>query len=395
MQNQYHRIQLLPGKERSLRNRHPWVFSGAIQSGKKEGQEGGLVEVFDSEGDYLATGHFHHGTIMVRVISFEQRSIDQEFWNEKIAKAFALRRVLDLPVLGLTDAFRLVHGEGDGLPGLIVDVYGDTAVIQAHSAGMRLSLQQIATALQAVPNLGLNNIYDKSSEFSDQPTSHANGWLKGEGDETVIRENGNLFMVNWREGQKTGFFLDQRDNRALLAHYANGKNVLNTFCYSGGFSMYALKAGAQHVTSVDSSRKAMDWTQRNVELNAFKTNRHTAVCDDVNDYLKQTPNGLHDLIILDPPAFAKHLSAADKAVVGYRNLNETAIRKIAPGGVIFTFSCSQAIDKQLFRKTVFTAAAKTGRDVRILHQLSQGADHPINLYHPEGEYLKGLVLRID
>jgi 23S rRNA (cytosine1962-C5)-methyltransferase len=260
---------------------------------------------------------------------------------------------------------------------------------------MRLSLQQIATALQAVPNLGLNNIYDKSSEFSDQPTSHANGWLKGEGDETVIRENGNLFMVNWREGQKTGFFLDQRDNRALLAHYANGKNVLNTFCYSGGFSMYALKAGAQHVTSVDSSRKAMDWTQRNVELNAFETNRHTAVCDDVNAYLKQTPNGLHDLIILDPPAFAKHLSAADKAVVGYRNLNETAIRKIAPGGIIFTFSCSQAIDKQLFRKTVFTAAAKTGRDVRILHQLSQGADHPINLYHPEGEYLKGLVLRID
>lgn len=395
MQNQYHRIQLLPGKERSLKNRHPWVFSGAIQSGKKEGQEGGLVEVFDSEGSFLATGHFHHGTIMVRVISFEQRTIDQQFWNEKIAQAFDLRKQLNLPIKGKTDAFRLVHGEGDGLPGLIIDVYGDTAVIQAHSAGMRLSIQQIATALQSVQDLALNNIYDKSAEFSDQPTTHANGCLIGGGDETVVSENGHLFLVNWRDGQKTGFFLDQRDNRLLLAQYASGKNVLNTFCYSGGFSMYALKAGAQHVTSVDSSRKAMDWTQRNAELNAFESSRHTAVCDDVNTYLKQVPNGLHDLIILDPPAFAKHLSAADKAVVGYRNLNETAIRKIAPGGILFTFSCSQAIDKQLFRKTIFTAAAKTGRNVRILHQLSQGADHPISLYHPEGEYLKGLVLRID
>ena len=391
----YHRLTLHPGKERSLKNRHPWVFSGAIQSNKKDLVEGCLVEVFDHQGHFLAIGHFHHGTIMVRVISFDQRTIDQDFWNEKIIEAFQLRKTLQLPVKEITNVYRLIHGEGDGLPGLIVDIYDQTAVIQAHSEGMRQSIGEIASALKSVRELDLTCIYDKSAEFSDAPASYPTDWLMGTGEETVVIENSHRFLVNWREGQKTGFFIDQRDNRKLLAQYVHGKNVLNTFCYSGGFSIYALQAGASHVTSVDSSRKAMDWTEKNVQLNAPDCPNHTAICDDVNAYLKQMEQDQHDLIILDPPAFAKHLSAMERAVVGYRNLNETAIRKIKKGGILFTFSCSQAIDKQLFRKTVFTAAAKTGRSIRILHQLSQGPDHPINLYHPEGEYLKGLVLKID
>lgn len=391
----YKRLILHAGKERSLRNRHPWVFSGAIQSNKKDESEGNIVEVFDHQGHYLATGHFHHGTIMVRVISFEQRIIDQDFWNEKIKDAFQLRKSLSLPLPGKTTAYRLIHGEGDGLPGLVVDIYDQTAVIQAHSEGMRLSIKQISSALQSISEIGIINIYDKSAEFSDDPSIYPTAWLLGSGEESIITENGHQFIVNWKDGQKTGFFLDQRDNRQLLSQFANGKNVLNTFCYSGGFSVYALKAGATQVTSVDSSRRAMDWTEKNVLLNMPDCSNHFAICDDVNSYLKHSEDNIHDLIVLDPPAFAKHLSAVDRAVVGYRNLNETAIRKIKKGGVLFTFSCSQAIDKQLFRKTVFMAAAKTGRSVRILYQLSQGADHPINLYHPEGEYLKGLVLKVD
>lgn len=391
----YKKLHLHPGKDRSLRNRHPWVFSGAIRSDKKEIQEGELVEIFDHENNFLATGHFHHGTIMVRIISFEQVHIDQNFWNSKIHQAFQLRGELQLPQPNITNAYRLIHGEGDGLPGLIIDVYHHTAVIQAHSEGMRRSIPEIAKAIESTNGTGIQNIYDKSSEFSDNPAAYENQWLAGSGDETIALESGFSFLVNWKEGQKTGFFLDQRENRELLALYAKERDVLNTFCYSGGFSIYALMAGAKQVTSVDSSRKAVDWTDRNVQLNMPAANNHNSVCDDVISYLKQSASGQHDLIILDPPAYAKHLSAVDRAVIGYRNLNETAIRKIRKGGIIFTFSCSQAIDKQLFRKTIFSAAAKTGRNVRILHQLSQGPDHPISLYHPEGEYLKGLVLKID
>lgn len=390
----YQKLTLHPGKDRSLRNRHPWVFSGAIKSKKDSIEEGTLVEVFDCDGNYLATGHFHHGTIMVRVVSFNQRIINQEFWNEKIKAAAELRKLLQLPSHKLTNAYRLIHGEGDGLPGLVIDIYGDTAVIQAHSEGMRQSLEDISTALQNT-DLQLKHIFNKSSEFSERPENNPNGPLYGDATHGVIHENGRNFLVNWKEGQKTGFFLDQRDNRQLLAKYASGKSVLNTFCYSGGFSIYALTAGAKQVTSIDSSKKAIDWTMQNVELNAPDNSNHQAICEDVSVFLKNMDSGTYDVIILDPPAYAKHLSAVDRAVVGYRNINESAIMKIKKGGILFTFSCSQAIDKQLFRKTVFMAAAKTGRNVRILHQLSQGADHPINLYHPEGEYLKGLVLEVD
>jgi 23S rRNA (cytosine1962-C5)-methyltransferase len=390
----YPKLTLHPGKDRSLRNRHPWVFSGAIKSKKDSIQEGTLVEVFDCDGNYLATGHFHHGTIMVRVISFNQRVIDQHFWNESLQAALDLRATLGLIKNSQTDAYRLIHGEGDDLPGLVIDIYGDCAVVQAHSEGMRRSLDAIGNALRNTP-LQLNHIYNKSAEFSDQPADHPNGWLLGQAESSVVFENGRRFHVNWKDGQKTGFFLDQRDNRSLLASYVKEKNVLNTFCYSGGFSIYALTAGAKHVTSIDSSKKAIEWIQQNVELNKIAAEKHQAICDDVSAYLKNVKNDEYEVIILDPPAYAKHLSAIDRAVVGYRNINELAIRKIKAGGMLFTFSCSQAIDKQLFRKTVFMAAAKTGRRVRILHQLSQGADHPINLFHPEGEYLKGLVLVVD
>lgn len=392
--NGYTRIELHVGKDRSIRNRHPWVFSGAIKSKKDSINEGALVEVFDHDGNYLATGHFHHGTIMVRVISFEQRTINQEFWNGKIKSAANLRKLLHLPSNNQTNAYRLIHGEGDGLPGLVIDIYGDTAVIQAHSEGMRQSLDVISIALQNA-DLQLKHIYNKSSEFSERPENNPNGAIYGDAAQGIIHENGRNFLVNWQEGQKTGFFLDQRDNRQLLANYASGKSVLNTFCYSGGFSIYALTAGAKQVTSIDSSKKAIDWTIQNVELNAPGTTNHQAICEDVSVFLKNMDSETYDVIILDPPAYAKHLSAVDRAVIGYRNINESAIKKIKKGGILFTFSCSQAIDKQLFRKTVFMAAAKTGRNVRILHQLSQGADHPINLYHPEGEYLKGLVLEVD
>jgi 23S rRNA (cytosine1962-C5)-methyltransferase len=390
----YTRIDLHVGKDRSLRNRHPWVFSGAIKSKKESIAEGAMVEVFDHDGNYLATGHFHHGTIMVRVISFQQRAINQEFWNEKIQAAVDLRTLLNLPQSDQTNAYRLIHAEGDHLPGLVIDIYDETAVVQAHSEGMRQSLDAVSIALQK-SSLELKHIYNKSADFSERPEDHPNSWLFGNAPDCVVRENGRKFHVNWVEGQKTGFFLDQRDNRQLLATYAKDKTVLNTFCYSGGFSVYALTAGAKQVTSIDSSKKAIEWTTQNVELNHTGASNHHAVCEDVAAFLKNMDRETYDVIVLDPPAYAKHLSAVDRAVVGYRNINEMAIRKIKKGGILFTFSCSQAIDKQLFRKTVFMAAAKTGRNVRILHQLSQGADHPINIYHPEGEYLKGLVLEID
>lgn len=386
----YRKIRLKPTKERSLLNRHPWVFSGAIATNTGDIEDGELVEVYDSNNQFLGTGHFNPGSIRVRILSFDERDIDDSFWLDRLSNAFQLRKTLGLAESSHTNAYRLVHGEGDQLPGLVIDIYDDTAVIQPHSRGMQQALDQIANALKRVDGLHLQNIFSRSSE---NHASNENYHL-GTANEGVVKEYDHLFHVNWKEGQKTGFFLDQRDNRQLLAKYSNGKNVLNTFCYSGGFSVYALKSGASKVVSVDSSAKAIEWTNRNVQANFPQGAPHESHCEDVFDYLKSTAEGEYDIIVLDPPAFAKHLSAVDKAVIGYRNLNELGIRLVKKGGLVFTFSCSQVIDPVLFRKTIFKAAARTGREVRVLHQISQGPDHPINLYHPEGEYLKGLVLEV-
>lgn len=392
----YPKINLKPQKERSILNFHPWIFSGAIKTVVDDFKNGEIVEVYDANDHYLATGHFNHGSIMVRILTFERQTIDIDFWKLKLQKAYELRQALGLSDVDETNAYRLLHGEGDLLPGLIIDIYGKVAVIQAHSEGMILAIQAIADALDSVQGLNLEAIFDKSADTikNQKPTLSENRFLKGAIEEGIVKEYGHLFHINWKEGQKTGFFLDQRENRKLLAAYSKGKSVLNTFCYSGGFSIFALKAGATHVDSVDSSKKAIEWTDMNVKLNFPEGAPHQSHALDVFDFLKKS-SGLYDIIVLDPPAFAKHLSAVDKAVIGYRNLNAEAIKRVKPGGLIFTFSCSQAIDKQLFRKTVFTAAVKSGRQVRVLHQLSQGPDHPVNLYHPEGEYLKGLVLRVD
>jgi len=389
----YRKIKLRVDKERSLMNFHPWVFSGAIEGNTKSFEEGEIVEVYSANDRYLATGHFHHGSIMVRILSFEKVIIDEIFWLNKFQDAFNLRKLLDFKD---TDAYRLINAEGDYLPGLIIDIYGTCAVIQAHSNGMSKAVEHAAAALTRIKGLSIEIIYARSSDAiskhdNNKSTSY---FLKGNAAETIIKENGHLFKINWVEGQKTGFFLDQRDNRQLLADYSSGKKVLNTFCYSGGFSVYALKAGAIKVDSVDSSKKAIEWTDENIALNFPGGCSHESHVADVFEFLKDAP-GDYEVIVLDPPAFAKHLSAVNQAVVGYRNLNYEAIKKIQSGGVIFTFSCSQAIDRQLFRKTIFTAAAKARRKVRILHQLSQGPDHPVNIYHPEGEYLKGLVLQVE
>ena len=390
----YLKVKLKPLKDRSVRNFHPWVFSGAIATTVKDYPEGAIVEVFDAEDKFLASGHFHHGTIMIRLVTFNRQQIDVNFWINKIETALAFRK--GLPFMHEhTNCYRLIHGEGDGLPGLIIDVYGDVAVIQAHSEGMQLAINEIGAALQKVfPHF--TTIYNKSAESISKQSGlvQPDNFIAGSASSAIVEEYGNLFYVNWLEGQKTGFFLDQRENRKLLRDYVKGKSVLNTFCYSGGFSIYALKGGAARVDSVDSSKKAIEWTDKNVTLNFPGGAPHESHCTDVFEFMKKNSE-VYDVIVLDPPAFAKHLSAVDKAVVGYRNLNHDAIKSVKSGGLIFTFSCSQAIDKQLFRKTVFTAAAKTGRSVRILHQLSQGPDHPISLYHPEGEYLKGLVLIVD
>jgi 23S rRNA (cytosine1962-C5)-methyltransferase len=380
-------IRLHKGKDRSVRNFHPWIFSGAIASDIRGLDEGAVVDVFATSGEFLATGHFHKGTIMVRVLSFEQKPVDATFWSDKISAAFDLRKQLPGLIYSDTNAFRLVHGEGDQLPGLVVDIYNRCIVIQTHSEGMLRSVQDIATALEGLTGLEAETIYHRHAPGGGL------GFIRGTLQVTEILEHGHRFLVDILEGQKTGFFLDQRENRKLLATFAAGKRVLNTFCYTGGFSIYALKAGATHVDSVDSSAKATATVEVNIRLNAV-ADRHTVHTSDVSTFMKGDHEP-YDLIVLDPPAYAKHLSAVDQAVIGYRNLNEEAIRRINPGGVLFTFSCSQAVDRQLFRKTVFMAAAKTGRQVRILHQLNQGPDHPVNMYHPEGEYLKGLVLRID
>ena len=389
----YKKVYLKPGKEESLKRFHPWVFSGAIARVEGEPEEGEIVDVYTSKKEFIACGHFQIGSIAVRVLSFVQETIDHEFWVRKLAVAKDLRVALGLIGNPQNNTYRLVHGEGDNLPGLIIDVYDHTAVMQAHSAGMHVYRMEIADALSEVMGDVIENIYYKSETtlpFKADLLSTENGFIKGGSPENVAMENGLKFHVDWLKGQKTGFFVDQRENRHLLERYAKGRNVLNMFCYTGGFSFYAMRGGANLVHSVDSSAKAIDLTNENVELNFPGDARHKAYAEDAFKYLDRMGDQ-YDLIILDPPAFAKHRDALRNALRGYAK----AFEKIRPGGILFTFSCSQVVNKENFRNAVFTAAAQSGRSVRILHQLTQPGDHPVNIYHPEGEYLKGLVLYVE
>ncbi|MBM6961258.1 class I SAM-dependent rRNA methyltransferase [Bacteroides caecigallinarum] len=391
------KVYLKPKKEESLLRFHPWVFSGAIARVEGNPEEGEVVEVYTSDKQYIASGHYQIGSIAVRVLTFRKEEINHDFWVRRLTVARNLRQALRLIGTETNNACRLVHGEGDNLPGLIIDLYDHTAVMQAHSAGMHVYRHEIAKALKEVMGDTVSNIYYKSETtlpFKADLESTENGFLLGGSTENVAMENGLLFHVDWLKGQKTGFFVDQRDNRALLEHYSLGRNVLNMFCYTGGFSFYAMRGGARLVHSVDSSSKAIDLTRANVELNFPGDKRHEAFAEDAFKYLDRM-GGEYDLIILDPPAFAKHRGALRNALRGYTKLNAKAFEKIRPGGILFTFSCSQVVSKQDFRNAVFTAAAQSGRSVRIMHQLTQPADHPVNIYHPEGEYLKGLVLYVE
>ena len=392
----YCKVFLKPKKEESLLRFHPWVFSGAISKIEGQPEEGDLVKVYGSNGRFLAVGHYQIGSIAVRVLSFRQREIDASFWEERIRIAFDIRRSLGLVDTPTNNTFRLIHGEGDSLPGLVVDMYAHTAVMQAHSVGMHHARHEIAKALKAVIGDLLENIYYKSETTLPYKADidSENGYLLGGDVEDIALENGLKFCVDWQKGQKTGFFVDQRENRSLLEKYSRGRSVLNMFCYTGGFSFYAMRGGAKVVHSVDSSAKAISLTNRNVELNFPGDERHQAFAEDAFKYLERMGSN-YDLIILDPPAFAKHKNVLRNALQGYRKLNAIAFEKIKPGGIIFTFSCSQVVSKENFRLAVFSAAAQSGRNVRILHQLTQPADHPVNIYHPEGEYLKGMVLYVE
>lgn len=390
----YKRVILKRGKEESLKRFHPWVFSGAIAR-MDNIEEGDLVTVYDHEGNLIGNGHYQIGSIAVRILTFDDTEIDSAFFVKRLTEAFKMRQALGLSRPD-NNAFRLVHGEGDFLPGLVVDIYGSTAVMQAHSPGMHFARNLIADALTQLPNGVVKNVYYKSETTLPYKAQldPQNEYIVGEYDTDVAMENGLKFHVDWLRGQKTGFFVDQRENRSLLEHYATCRKVLNMFCYTGGFSFYALRGGAELVHSVDSSAKAISLTDANVELNFPNCERHKSFAVDAFKYLDEMGSD-YDLIVLDPPAFAKHKSALRNALIGYRKLNAKAFEKIKPGGILFTFSCSQAVNKEQFRLAVFSAAAMSRRKVRILHQLTQPADHPINIYHPEGEYLKGLVLYVE
>lgn len=388
------KLYLKRGKEESLLRFHPWVFSGAIAQADDDLKDGDLVRVLTNHGDFIAVGHFQMGSIAVRVLSFRDVDIDADFWASRLASALKVRQSIGIADNPKNNTYRLVHGEGDNLPGLIIDVYDRTAVMQAHSIGMHLQRKQIAEQLVKVMGNRIDNVYYKSETTLPFMDDMENGFVYGGSEDNVALENGLKFYVDWLRGQKTGFFVDQRDNRSLLERYSAGKSVLNMFCYTGGFSVYAMRGGAKLVHSVDSSAKAIELTNRNIALNFEGDNRHEAFCEDAFKYLEQAGNN-YDLIILDPPAFAKHRGALHNALKGYTRLNNKAFQKIQPGGILFTFSCSQVVTKDHFRNAVFTAAAQAGRKVRILHQLHQPADHPINIYHPEGEYLKGLVLYVE
>ncbi len=389
-------IYLKKGKEESLLRFHPWVFSGAIQRADEGLEEGDTVRVFTSKGDFIAVGHYQIGSIAVRILSFDDEEIDGLFWRKRLESALQMRIAIGIADNRMNNTYRLVHGEGDRLPGLVVDIYGQTAVMQAHSVGMHVCRETIARELMAVMDGRIANVFYKSETtlpFKAE-LGQENGFVCGGSKDDIAMENGLKFHVDWLKGQKTGFFVDQRENRSLLEKYAHGRRVLNMFCYTGGFSFYAMRGGAELVHSVDSSAKAVELTKANVELNFPGDPRHEAYCDDAFKYLDGAGSS-YDLIILDPPAFAKHRAALKNALKGYTRLNAKALEKIQPGGILFTFSCSQVVTKDNFRNAVFTAATLAKRNVRILHQLHQPADHPINIYHPEGEYLKGLVLYVE
>ena len=390
------RIYLRRGKEESLQRFHPWIYSGAIASIDGKPEEGDVVEVFTSQREYIATGHYQIGSIMVRVLTFDHETIDVEFYKQRLATAYKVRLCIGVADNPQNNTYRLVHGEGDNLPGLVIDIYGNTAVMQAHSVGMHQDRMKVAQALQEVMEGKIQNIFYKSETTLPfkADLGQENGFLLGGSADDIAMENGLKFHVDWLKGQKTGFFVDQRDNRSLLEHYSKDRNVLNMFCYTGGFSFYAMRGGAKCVHSVDSSQKAIDLTNANVELNFPGDPRHKAYAEDAFKYLDNMGDN-YDLIILDPPAFAKHKDALRNALKGYTRINHKAFEKIQHGGILFTFSCSQVVTKDNFRAAVFTAAAQAHRKVRILHQLHQPADHPINIYHPEGEYLKGLVLYVE
>lgn len=390
------KVFLKPKKEESLLRFHPWVFSGAIQSFEGQPEEGDVVEVYGANNRFLALGHFQIGSIAVRILSFQPTEINSEFWVNRIRTAYTLRQTLRLTATDQNNTYRLIHGEGDNLPGLVIDMYAHTAVMQAHSVGMHRARHQIAEALKQVLGDTLQNIYYKSEATLPYKANlgSEDGYLLGGDVEDIALENGLRFYVDWQKGQKTGFFVDQRENRSLLEHYAKDRAVLNMFCYTGGFSFYAMRGGAKVVHSVDSSAKAIALTNKNVSLNFPGDPRHQAFAEDAFKYLEHMGSN-YDLIILDPPAFAKHKDVLRNALQGYRKLNAIAFEKIKPGGILFTFSCSQVVNKENFRLAVFSAAAQSGRSVRILHQLTQPADHPVNIYHPEGEYLKGLVLYVE
>lgn len=389
-------VVLNKGKEQSLKRFHPWVFSGAIQKITDKVQEGDLVRVVSADHEFLGIGHCQIGSIAVRILSFQDRPIDREFWKQLLAEAVNLRASLGLLNNPSTNVFRLVHGEGDGLPGLIIDFYNGTAVYQAHSVGMYLVRAELAEILKELLGDKLKAVYDKSDKTLPfkADLNAVNGYLLGQSEPTIVKEYDNAFRVDWVEGQKTGFFVDQRENRRLVRDFSKNRDVLNMFCYSGGFSFYALQGEARLVHSVDASAKAIELTRQNVELNFPNEPRHEAYVADAFEFMRDIKDK-YDLIILDPPAFAKHRGALNQALQAYKRINAKAFEQIRPGGILFTFSCSQVVSKEKFREAVFSGAAISGRKVRILHQLSQPADHPVNIYHPEGEYLKGLVLYVD
>lgn len=396
MTKSYPIVYLKKGKEESLKRFHPWVFSGAIASGTESLNEGDVVRVCTASGTFIAVGHYQIGSIAVRVLSFKEIVIDEEFWKSRLHSALEVRLALDVVDNPNNNTYRLVHGEGDNLPGLIVDCYGETAVMQAHSVGMHCERNAIAKALVEVLDGRIKNVYYKSDTTLPfkADLNQENGFLIGGETDCTTLENGLTFKVDWLKGQKTGFFIDQRENRSLLEQYSKNRSVLNMFCYTGGFSVYAMRGQAELVHSVDSSAKAIDITRENIAANFKDTTKHEAFCEDAFKYLDAN-NKKYDLIILDPPAFAKHRAALKNALKGYTRLNAKGFETIKSGGILFTFSCSQIVTKDQFRNAVFTAAAQSGRKVRILHQLHQPADHPINIYHPEGEYLKGLVLYVE
>lgn len=392
----YKNVYLKRGKEESLKRFHPWIFSGAIHHADEGIEEGEIVRVITADGEFIAVGHYQIGSIAVRVLSFHDESIDISFWRASLESALQMRIAVGIADSPQNNTYRLVHGEGDNLPGLVIDCYGDTAVMQAHSVGMHVSRMDICEALVQVMGNRIKNIYYKSETTLPfkADLGQENGFIYGNTNENTAVENGLRFHVDWLKGQKTGFFVDQRENRTLLEHYSKGKRVLNMFCYTGGFSVYAMRGEAELVHSVDSSAKAIELTKKNVELNFPGDMRHEAFCEDAFKYLDAN-DAKYDLIVLDPPAFAKHRGALHNALKGYTRLNVKGLQRIKKGGILFTFSCSQVVTKDYFRNAVFTAAAQAGRRVRILHQLHQPADHPINIYHPEGEYLKGLVLYVE